>query len=125
MRKLGNQENEVSRLQEQLSAAEVVIVGAGAGLSASAGFDYTGERFSRYFHDFGDKYGFADMYSGGFYPYQTLEEYWAYWSRYIWINRYQNPPKPVYNALSELMQEKKYFVFLIILAINMELELID
>ena len=110
MRKLGNQENEVSRLQEQLSAAEVVIVGAGAGLSASAGFDYTGERFSRYFHDFGDKYGFADMYSGGFYPYQTLEEYWAYWSRYIWINRYQNPPKPVYNALSELMQEKKYFV---------------
>ena len=108
MRKLGNQENKVSRLQEQLSAAEVVIVGAGAGLSASAGFDYTGERFSRYFQDFGDKYGFDDMYSGGFYPYQTLEEYWAYWSRYIWINRYQNPPKPVYNALLELMQEKKY-----------------
>ena len=95
--------------RKQLSAAEVVIVGAGAGLSASAGFDYTEERFSRYFHDFGDKYGFADMYSGGFYPYQTLEEYWAYWSRYIWINRYQNPPKPVYNALSELMQEKKVF----------------
>lgn len=110
MRRSGNQGDEVIRLKKQLSAAEVVIVGAGAGLSASAGFDYTGERFDKYFRDFGEKYGFDDMYSGGFYPYDTLEEYWAFWSRYIWINRYQNPPKPVYRRLLELVQEKDYFV---------------
>lgn len=110
MRGSGNQEDEAIRLKKQLSAAEVVIVGAGAGLSASAGFDYTGERFDKYFRDFGEKYGFDDMYSGGFYPYDTLEEYWAFWSRYIWINRYQNPPKPVYRRLLELVQEKDYFV---------------
>lgn len=106
----GSFENGIVRLEEQLAAAEVVVIGAGAGLSASAGFAYTGERFERYFRDFGTAYGFDDMYSGGFYPYKTLAEYWAFWSRYIWINRYQNPPKPVYNALLELMRGKDYFV---------------
>ena len=86
------------------------MVGAGAGLSTSAGFTYSGERFEQYFSDFAKQYGFTDMYSGGFYPYQTLEEYWAYWSRYIWINRYQNAPKPVYEQLYGLVREKDYFV---------------
>ena len=87
-----------------------MVIGAGAGLSTSAGFAYSGERFERYFSDFAKKYGFTDMYSGGFYPYETLEEYWAYWSRYIWINRYQNAPKPVYEQLYDLVREKDYFV---------------
>ena len=50
------------------------------------------------------------MYSGGFYPYATLEEYWAYWSRYIWVNRYMNAPKPVYEDLLALVKDKDYFV---------------
>ena len=79
-------------------------------MSASAGFTYTGERFRRYFSDFADKYGFSDMYSGGFYPYPSPEEYWAYWSRYIFINRYTDAPKPVYNDLLALVQGKDYFV---------------
>ena len=86
------------------------MIGAGAGLSASAGFTYTGERFRRHFSDFADKYGFSDMYSGGFYPYPSPEEYWAYWSRYIFINRYTDAPKPVYNDLLALVQSKDYFV---------------
>ena len=86
------------------------MIGAGAGLSASAGFTYTGERFRRHFSDFADKYGFSDMYSGGFYPYPSPEEYWAYWSRYIFINRYTDAPKPVYNDLLALVQGKDYFV---------------
>ncbi len=86
------------------------MIGAGAGLSTSAGFTYGGERFERYFSDFYRKYGFSDMYSGGFYPYETLEEYWAYWSRYVLINRYQNPPKPVYDDLLRLARNKDYFV---------------
>lgn len=98
------------RLGELLSGCDAVVVGAGAGLSVSAGFVYDGERFARYFADFGIRYGFRDMYSGGFYPYGTLEEYWAYWSRYIWINRYADPPRPVYGTLRKLLSGMDYFV---------------
>ena len=80
----------IQKLGKALEEAEAVIIGAGAGLSTSAGFVYTGERFQAYFSDFEEKYGFHDMYSGGFYPYKTLEEYWAYWSRYIYLNRYMD-----------------------------------
>lgn len=91
-------------------ASDTIVIGAGAGLSTSAGFVYDGERFHKYFADFEEKYGFHDMYSGGFYPYQTLEEYWAYWSRYIAVNRYDNVPKPVYDMLLWLIKDKDYFV---------------
>ena len=98
------------KLKTALDSAEAVVIGAGAGLSTSAGFTYSGKRFEENFHDFGEKYGFRDMYSGGFYPYSTPEEHWAYWSRYILINRYCEPPKPVYNELFELVKDKDYFV---------------
>ena len=73
------------KLKEALRIADTVVIGAGAGLSTAAGFTYSGERFEKYFSDFQQKYGFEDMYSGGFYPFQAPEEYWAYWSRYIFI----------------------------------------
>lgn len=93
-----------------LDSADAVLIGAGAGLSTSAGFTYSGDRFKQYFSDFEAKYGFHDMYTGGFYPYPTLEEHWAYWSRYIFINRYTDAPKPVYNDLLALVKDKDYFV---------------
>ena len=102
--------DKISALKDALDSCDAVLIGAGAGLSTSAGFVYTGERFQQYFSDFYAKYGFSDMYSGGFYPYGTLEEYWAYWSRYIYINRYQEPPKPVYRDLLTLVKDKDYFV---------------
>lgn len=105
-----NCSDKVERLARNLREADAIVIGAGAGLSTSAGFTYTGERFQQYFQDFGAKYGFTDMYSGGFYPYQTPEEHWAYWSRYIYINRYMNAPKPVYEKLYELVHDKDYFV---------------
>ena len=107
---IGNCSDKVERLARNLREADAVVIGAGAGLSTSAGFTYTGERFRQYFQDFGAKYGFKDMYSGGFYPYRTPEEHWAYWSRYIYINRYMNAPKPVYEKLYELVHDKDYFV---------------
>lgn len=101
---------ETERLKRAWEAAEAVVVGAGAGLSAAAGFTYAGERFRRYFQDFIDQYGFGDMYFGGFYPFETRERYWAYWSRYIYINRYMDAPKPVYQRLYSLVKDKDYFV---------------
>ncbi len=101
---------QIDRLKNQIEAADVIVVGAGAGLSTSAGFTYSGGRFQKYFSDFAAKYGFHDMYSGGFYPYSTLEEHWAYWSRYIYINRYMDAPKPVYDDLLALVHAKDHFV---------------
>lgn len=105
-----NYSQEIDRLQSALLEADTVIIGAGAGLSTSAGFTYSGERFEQYFSDFHKKYGIEDMYSGGFYPFSTLEEHWAYWSRYIYINRYLDAPKPVYSQLLKLVANKNYFV---------------
>lgn len=101
---------QIKLLSAALDEADCIIAGAGAGLSTSAGFLYSGERFRKYFSDFEEKYNFHDMYSSGFYPYDTLEEYWAFWSRYIWINRYMNPPKPVYEKLHTILKGKDYFV---------------
>lgn len=103
-------EDKLSDIKELTANADAIVIGAGAGLSTSAGFTYSGERFDKYFSDFKDRYKFTDMYSGGFYPYQTLEEHWAFWSRYIYINRYMNAPKPVYDNLYELVKDKDYFV---------------
>ena len=93
-----------------LDDADAVVIGAGAGLSTTAGLEYSGKRFEKHFSDFEQKYGFHDMYSGGFYPYPTPEEFWAYWSRYIFINRYSDAPRPVYQTLYELVKDKNYFV---------------
>ena len=106
----GSYSDNIRRLREALDKAEAVVIGAGAGLSTSAGFTYSGERFKKYFADFAGKYGFRDMYSGGFYPFAAQEEFWAYWSRYIFINRYTDAPKPVYENLLSLVHDKDYFV---------------
>ena len=102
--------NKIEELVEHLESSDAIVIGAGAGLSTSAGFTYTGERFQHYFSDFIAKYHFSDMYSGGFYPFETLEEHWAYWSRYIFCNRYMDAPKPIYNDLLYLVRDKDYFV---------------
>lgn len=102
--------SEIEKIKSVLENAEALVVGAGAGLSTSAGFTYSGERFEKYFSDFQARYGFSDMYTGGFYPYKTLEEQWVYWSRYIMINRYMDAPIPVYEELFELVKDKNYFV---------------
>lgn len=110
MKSIESFSDSIERLQKSFDTAECIVIGAGAGLSTSAGFVYTGERFDKYFKDFRDKYGFRDMYSGGFYPYKTPEEYWAYWSRYVYINRYMDTPNSLYKDLFDLVKDKDYFV---------------
>lgn len=100
----------IKRLKDAAASADAIVIGAGAGLSTSAGFRYDGERFHKYFADFHSRYGFSDMYSGGFYPYKTPEEYWAYWSRYIFLNRYTDAPNDLYSRLFDLIKDKDYFV---------------
>ena len=110
MKSTENYFKQIERLKNVLDISDAVIIGAGAGLSTSAGFTYSGERFDKYFSDFKNKYGFTDMYYGGFYPYKSPEEYWAYWSRYVYINRYEPAKSTVYTDLLELIKEKDYFV---------------
>ena len=101
---------DLERLLHALQDADAVVIGAGSGLSVSAGFTYSGERFEGYFSDFIQEYHMPDMYSGGFWPYETLEEYWAWWSRHVFYNRYVDAPKPVYDKLLDLVRDKDYFV---------------
>ncbi|MBQ8967591.1 Sir2 silent information regulator family NAD-dependent deacetylase [Ruminococcus sp.] len=110
MRYTENYSAEIERLKKELETADAVVIGAGAGLSTAAGFTYSGERLKKYFGDFVEKYGFRDMYSGGFYPFPTPEEQWAYWSRYIFINRYMDVDNGTYKRLFELVHDKDYFV---------------
>lgn len=105
-----NYSTDLIRLKEEISKAEAIIIGAGSGLSTAAGFTYDGERFIAYFQDFIDAYHFTDMYTATFYPFETHEEYWAYWSRHIYINRYIDAPIPVYNQLLNIVKDKNYFV---------------
>ena len=102
--------SQIDKLKKAFESADAVVIGAGAGLSVSAGFVYAGERFTKYFSDFEDKYGFHDMYSGAFCRYDTPEEHWAYWSRFITVNRYMDVSKPVYGKILELVKDKDYFV---------------
>ena len=106
----GTYEEQIERLKQTLADCDAVVIGAGSGLSTSAGFTYSGERFERYFFDFIEKYHIPDMYSGGFWPFHSMEEYWAWWSRHIYVNRYMKAPKPVYNTLFSLVRDKDYFV---------------
>lgn len=105
-----NYSDDLTKIKEILANTDTIMIGAGAGLSTSAGFVYDGENFKKSFSDFAEKYGFHDMYSGGFYPYDSLEEYWAYWSRYIWVNRYADTSKTAYDTLFELVKDKDYFI---------------
>ena len=105
-----NFSTQVDKLRAALAMADAVVVGAGAGLSTAAGYTYSGPRFSRLFGDFTARYGFSDMYSGGFYPYDTLEEHWAFWSRYVMCNRYDPIPGHVYQQLLDLLRDRDYFV---------------
>ena len=100
----------IRRLKQKIVTADAIVIGAGAGLSIAAGFTYSGERFEKYFSDFIQKYGFSDMYSGGFFPFESPEEHWAYWSRYIYINRYMDVDNGTYKTLLSLVKDKDYFV---------------
>ena len=110
MKYTGGCSSEFDRLKSEIETADAIVIGAGAGLSTAAGFTYSGERFEKYFSDFEEKYDFHDMYSGGFFPFETPEEMWAYWSRYIFVNRYTDVDNGTYKLLFEIVKNKNYFV---------------
>lgn len=101
---------DIENIKEKLKEAEAILVGIGAGMSTAAGLSYSGKRFQKYFSDFRAKYGIKDMYTGGFYPFSSLEEYWAWWSRHIYYNRYDTSVGEPYKILLELMKDKNYFI---------------
>ena len=101
----------IEKLKNALASAECILIGAGAGLSAAAGYDYAGARFLKYFSDFHERFGIEDIYTGGFYPFPTRGLFWAWWSRSIYINRYAPMPESdVYPNLFRLTDGHDYFV---------------
>ena len=103
-------EEQVRKLKEKMQNVEAIVLGAGSGLSTAAGLTYSGERFQKYFFDFAKKYPIRDIYSGGFFPFESPEEFWAWWSRHIYCNRYIDAPSDVYGNLKKIAEGKDYFV---------------
>lgn len=108
-----SKENYLKRLEVLkllVEDADIVIVGAGRGFSESAGYGFNREIFEKNFYDFKEKYGINTIAEGSKYPFETDEEYWAYWSRYIRLLRYKESPRPLCENLYRLIQDKDYFV---------------
>lgn len=101
---------DIKQIVDVIDNAEALVLGAGSGLSSAAGFKYEGMFFEDNFSDFIEEYGFSDMYSAGFYPFETLEEYWGYWSRHIYLNRYKYKDNELYKNLIDFIKDKNYFV---------------
>lgn len=103
-------QQQIQELKESIASADAILIGAGAGLSTAAGLTYSGKRFTDHFQDFKSRFGITDMYSGGFFPFPDLETYWAWWSRHIWINRYDVEVGDPYAELLKIVHDKDYFV---------------
>ncbi|MBP3201118.1 MAG: hypothetical protein J6M39_05685 [Lachnospiraceae bacterium] len=101
---------DIKLLKEKIEEADAIVIGAGAGISTSAGFIYNGETFKKYMFDFIKEYGITDFYSGGFFPFPTKEIMWAFWSRNIYVNRYLDALKDTYKKLLNIVKDKDYFV---------------
>lgn len=110
MKSTGDCSDQIEKLREKIDTSDAILIGAGSGLSTSTGLTYSGDRFMRYFADFHEKYGINDVYSGGFYAYNILKEYWAWWSRHIYYNRYSEKPGRPYYDLLKLVKDRDYFV---------------
>lgn len=102
--------NKIEEIRKLIKNADYVLIGAGAGLSTSAGIEYSGKRFEENFSDFIKKYHFTDMYSSGFYDFETEEEKWAYWSKHMYINNIGMKATKLYQDIFDLIKEKDYFV---------------
>lgn len=102
--------NKIVKIKDLIKNADCVLIGAGAGLSTSAGIEYSGKRFENNFADFIKKYHFTDMYSSGFYDFQTEEEKWAYWAKHMYINNIGMKATKLYQDMLELVKDKDYFV---------------
>ena len=100
----------IKKLKSSIEKSDYILIGAGAGLSVSAGFSYDGERFDKYFSEYKDRYGLTDMYSAGFYNYPTLEDFWGYFSLLVYVNRYDIPADETHLNLLEIVKNKNYFI---------------
>ena len=105
-----NDNENIQKLKNLIKETNTIIIGAGAGLSTSAGMLYAGKEFEKNFGDFIQKYNFKDLYSASFFDFKDQQEFWAFWSRLIHYERYTMPPKPVYQNLYSLIKNKNYFV---------------
>ena len=100
----------INETKELIKNADYILIGAGAGLSTSAGIEYTGKRFKDNFSEFIKKYNFTDMYTSGFYDFETEEEKWAYWAKHMHINNIGAEATKLYKDILKLIKNKEYFV---------------
>ena len=100
----------ISEVKNLINKADYILIGGGAGLSTAAGLDYSGKRFEDNFGEFIEKYHFTDMYTAGFYDFNTEEEKWAFWAKHMYLNDIGIGATKLYKDVLNLVKDKKYFV---------------
>lgn len=111
----------IDALRQAIAEADHIVIGAGAGLSTAAGLDYAGEDFRREFAPWIERYGITDLYTAGFYPFESQEEYWAFWAKHIWFCRYRTGALPLYRRLLALFPR----AFVVTTNVDAQFELAD
>jgi NAD-dependent SIR2 family protein deacetylase len=100
---------DVQTASEWLADADRILIAAGAGLSAAAGFDYGDEkRFAELFPAL-HQVGFRRRYELIGYPLPPGHQ-WGFWAVHVTDIRFGAEPSPLYGALRDLVGSRSHFV---------------
>jgi NAD-dependent SIR2 family protein deacetylase len=103
-------EREAQEIRRWFEEADRVLIGAGAGLSADAGVDYTDEvAFARTFPSL-VKRGLRAPYQMIGHAGLPAEVFWGYWLTHVDEVRFGNGRRRVYELLFDLVRDKDWFV---------------
>jgi NAD-dependent SIR2 family protein deacetylase len=100
-----------SIIKTAIVKTDLIIVGAGSGLSTAAGLVYDDPKtFTAWFPSYREHYGLHTINEASFYQFPSPEEYYAYWSRFISKVRYKYPAGKPYFDLYRILENKDYFI---------------
>lgn len=109
LERIKNTMTNYSKIKDIINNADAIIIGAGSGLSTSAGINYSKKGFKEKFPELTKKYGMTDMYTSSFYDFKTEEEKWSYWAKHI-DYLYNIKATKTYKDLFSIVKNKNYFV---------------
>jgi NAD-dependent SIR2 family protein deacetylase len=100
----------IDAIARAIGKSERVLIGAGAGLSAAAGIDYTDTiTFARVFPKWAER-GYRMQYEFVGFEDWLEPAKWAYWATHLNHVFYQFPPSPLYQKLHAIIRERDFYV---------------
>ncbi|WP_029608954.1 deacetylase SIR2 [Mycoplasma simbae] len=100
----------IKQLYNLIEQAEAIVLGIGSGMTSADGIGYTGARFEANFKDFIDEFKFLDMLQASVYHFDNIQNYWAFHSRFMELNYFDQPASESFLKLKEFLANKNYFI---------------